>query len=93
MNIGNVSTAATIQQATAAKPAQRQQTSAASATKTAANLVSTATQEALETSAQTKNEARSGDQQAARKLAHDGSAQTSQAAAQSGIGRRVNTKA
>jgi len=86
MNIGNVSIATATQKAPEQKPAPRQVATVAGAVKSAANMVTSAAQEATETAAQTRREATGGDQQAVRKMAHD-------AAARSGIGGSINTKA
>ena len=86
MNIGNVSLATTTQKAPEQKAAPRQDAKVASAVKVTANMATSVAQEATETAAQTRREATGGDQQAVRKMAHD-------AAARSGIGRSINTKA
>ena len=86
MNIGKVSIATTTPKAPEQKPALRQEANGAAAVKGATNIVTSVAQEATESAAQTRREAASGDQQAVRKMAHD-------AAARSGVGRSINTKA
>jgi 3-methyladenine DNA glycosylase AlkC len=82
------------------KPPQRHQTEAnaakgavANAAKQVANAASSAAVEASETTAQTRTEASSGDQQAVRKLAQEAKAQSTAAASQPGIGANLKITA
>jgi len=88
MKIGSVSTSTPVEKAPEQARVQRQQPDAAKVAKSVANAVTSATQEALETTAQTKKEAASGDQQAVRKLA-----QQAQNTNQSNVARSLNVKA
>ena len=88
MKIGSVGTNTPVQEAPKQAQTQRQQPDAAKVAKSIANAVTSATQEALETTAQTKKEAANGDQQAVRKLA-----QQAQNSNQSNVARSLNVKA
>ena len=88
MRIGSVSTNTPVQKAPEQSRVQGQQPDAAKVAKSVANAVTSATQEALETTAQTKKEAANGDQQAVRKLT-----QQAQNSNQSNVARSLNVKA